>query len=180
MGFLDRITRIFGHSEPKRHPVASDAPDDFPGWPAVTHPKFGSIFLEDEYGDYSMWLASECRFQHYTGPIDISFAGDLIRPRAEAIQACDWADENWNDVLKLIESEAYTRFYKPYADHFKGVPKYASPDQLWGTETLLGMGFKDRNDFSITLQFQWQQPGDDHQITFYVEEGKCVSHSVDG
>ncbi|XAM00386.1 hypothetical protein OT109_03155 [Phycisphaeraceae bacterium D3-23] len=180
MGLLDRLIQLFGGSAPQRHPTSSDSPAEFPAWTAFHHPSIGHIYLEDEDGDHSMWLASEFRFQRYHEPIDANFDGDLAKPSSKSIKAYDWINANWPVSLQTIQDQAFNDFYKPYAANFKGVPEFESPDQLWGTETVLCLGITDRDNYEITLRFTWQKPKDDHAITFYIEDGRCVTHSVDG
>jgi hypothetical protein len=39
---------------------------------------------------------------------------------------------------------------------------------------------RSRTDFTVTLRFAWQEAEDLHLITFYIEDGQCLTHSVDG
>lgn len=140
------------------------------------HPVIGEMFDED-----NDWIAENVSLAISGRSVQVVLAqGESTGPSQDALYGFDWIVSNWEEVLNIIENQAFERFYRPYTDAVSGVPQFDSPDQLWGSEILLGIQVSTENHFAITLRFNWQQLDDKHEITFYVEDGKCQTHSVDG
>lgn len=139
------------------------------------HPRLGILYPEDDD-----WQADEVTVPFAGDPIDVCLAGGTDDgPSAEALLAYEWCEQNWGGVLTLIQDQAF-EFYLPYADAVSSVPKFETADALWGTEEVISLRVFSKNDFTVTLCFSWQEEADPHLVTFYVEEGACKSHSVDG
>ncbi|MEM8960798.1 MAG: hypothetical protein AAGD38_04905 [Acidobacteriota bacterium] len=139
------------------------------------HPKLGELYPEDVD-----WQTDEVLVPFYKTAISVCLAGGSDSgPSIAALSGYDWIESHWAEVLKLIQNQAF-EFYRPYADAVAGVPVFDSPERLWGTETLLDIRVFAQDDFTVTMRFAWQERGDPHQVAFYVEEGRCDTHSVDG
>ena len=95
------------------------------------------------------------------------------------MQGYEWVEANWPEVLNIISDQAF-EFYQPYADAVATVPTFDSPKAIWGTEQLINLRIFAKDDFTVSMRFSWQEDQDPHEITFYVEEGQCLTHSVDG
>jgi len=54
------------------------------------------------------------------------------------------------------------------------------PIACWGTEEVMSVRVRSKADFEISLRFAWQEAEDPHVVTFYIEDGECLTHSVDG
>ena len=141
-----------------------------------THPKLGVMFPED-----TDWIASEAKVPFAASPIEVCLCGEegAAGPSQEALVAYDWLSSHWADVFRLIEGQAFA-FYEPYRDAVSSVPEFASPHLLLGTEEVCGVRVRSKDDFEISLRIAWQEAEDPHVITFYVEDGQCLTHSVDG
>ena len=139
------------------------------------HPKLGELYHEDVD-----WQSDQAAVSFCHSPIEVCLAdGSDDGPSEAAMSGYEWVESHWEQVRELIQDQAF-EFYEPYADAVDGVPKFESPSQLWKTEIVLGLRMFSRDEFSVTLRFEWQQNDDPHEVTFYVEGGKCESHSVDG
>ncbi|MBA2115491.1 DUF6985 domain-containing protein [Bremerella alba] len=139
------------------------------------HPELGQFEL-----DFNIWLNEDATPHFVDGEIIVFFAnGTEDAPSPESLEGYEWIAANWPQVLSLIEAQVW-EYYEPYADNVEGVPKFNSVQEVWGTELLLGLNIVSKIDFEVTLQFEWQADEDDHEITFYVEDGQCDMHSVDG
>ncbi|GMV79989.1 MAG: hypothetical protein AMXMBFR7_11730 [Planctomycetota bacterium] len=139
------------------------------------HPKLGELYPEDVD-----WQTDKATVPFSNTPIEVCFAnGSKDGPWPAALTGYDWIESHWSEVLGLIQDQAFD-FYSPYADAVAGVPVFASPEKLWGTEELLCVRVSTKDDFEVTLRFKWQEKEDPHVITFYVEKGRCETHSVDG
>lgn len=140
-----------------------------------SHNDLGALYLED-----TDWNSDDVSVPFAENLIDVSLAnGSRNEPSVAALSGYQWIQNNWQAVLSLIQEQAF-EFYSPYADAFEGVPRFDTPTDLLGSEILRYLRVFNKDDFEITLRFKWQEPDDSHEITFYVEDGKCKSHSVDG
>lgn len=139
------------------------------------HPRLGELYPEDVD-----WQTDQVSVPFCKAPIAVCLAdGSDDRPSKEALSGYDWIESHWREVLVLIQDQAF-EFYKPYADAVAAVPEFESPEQLWGTEVLLNVRVFSKDEYTVTFRFRWQQEQDPHEITFYVEDGRCKTHSVDG
>ncbi|MDJ0710805.1 MAG: hypothetical protein QNJ14_10460 [Woeseiaceae bacterium] len=140
-----------------------------------THPVLGELYPED-----IDWCVDEAAVPFHASRVHICLAeGGEDAPSDSANAGFDWIAANWKQVQKLIEQQAF-EFYRPYADAVATVPKFAAPNELWGTDRLVSLRVYSVDDFSVTLRFDWQEDSDPHEVTFYVERGICETHSVDG
>lgn len=143
--------------------------DDF------VHPKLGQLYAEDVD-----WQTDEVSVPFSKSPIEVCLAdGSDDGPSQAALSGYEWLESHWQEVLGLIQEQAFA-FYEPYVDAVPSAPKIDTPKQLWGTEVLLSVRVFSKDDFTVTMRFAWQDDDDPHAITFYVEDGKCETHSVDG
>jgi hypothetical protein len=141
----------------------------------IVHPRLGELYPEDVD-----WQTDEALVPFCNTPIAVCLAdGSDDGPSEAALSGYEWIESHWREVLGLIQDQAFD-FYEPYADAVAGVPAFDAPEQLWGTETLLSVRVFSKDDFTITMRFTWQEDADPHEITFYVEDGQCETHSVDG
>ena len=142
---------------------------------AYIHPRLGELYAEDVD-----WQTDEVSVPFCDTPIEVCLAdGSDDGPSQAALAGYDWIESNWQQVRDLIQEQAF-RFYEPYADAVDGVPAFDAPEQLWGTEVVLSVRVFSKDDFTVTLRFRWQEEEDPHVVTFYVEDGQCETHSVDG
>ncbi|GAA4439765.1 DUF6985 domain-containing protein [Bremerella cremea] len=139
------------------------------------HPSLGTLFLEDD-----QWLTEEGEVTFVDEVIRIVFArGTEEGPSDASLEGFEWIDANWSKVLTLIEDQAF-EFYQSYDNSVEEFPEFAKPADIWGSEYLLGLRIFSPEEFEVTLQFDWQEEDDEHEITFYIEEGECNSYSRDG
>ena len=139
------------------------------------HDKLGLLYFED--GD---WNAENVSVPFVEDSIGVSLrAGIGGGPSPAALSGYKWIEKNWKTVLSIVQDQAF-QFYAPYADAFDGLPQFESPGELIGTERLCYLRVFSKEDFEVTVIFDWQVPGDEHEITFYVEGGECKTHCVDG
>ena len=139
------------------------------------HNEIGQLYLDD-----TDWNADEVSVPFAENEIGVSLAdGSKDGPSPAALSGYQWIKSNWQSALALIQDQCF-EFYSPYAEAFEAVPGFATPADLLGSEILQYLRIFDKDDFEITLRFTWQEPDDNHEITFYVESGHCESHSVDG
>ena len=139
------------------------------------HPRLGELYPEDVD-----WQTDEVSVAFSKTPIAVCLAdGPDDGPSQAALSGYDWLESNWPEVLRLIQDQAF-EFYESYADAVAGVPPFNTPEQLWGSESLLSVRVFSKDDFTVTMRFIWQEDQDPHEITFYVEDGGCETHSVDG
>jgi hypothetical protein len=132
------------------------------------------------YAENFAWQTDEVSVPFAEAAIAVSFTNCSAEgPLEEALSGYDWIEFHWPQVRSLIQEQAFA-FYEPYADAVPGVPRFDAADQLWGTEVLLSIELSSKHQFSITMRFEWQEEDDPHQITFYVVDGRCQTHSVDG
>jgi hypothetical protein len=140
-----------------------------------SHNELGALYLED-----TDWNVDDVSVPFVKNVIGVSLAaGSENGPSLAALSAYQWIQSNWPAVLSLLQEQAF-EFYLPYAHAFEGVPCFDTPTDMLGSEILQYLRVFNKDDFEITFRFGWQEPGDDHEITFYVEDGTCKSHSVDG
>lgn len=139
------------------------------------HPRLGELYPEDVD-----WHTDEVSVPYCKTSIAVCFAGGTDDgPSEAAISGYDWIESHWSEVLGLVQDQAFD-FYGPYADAVTGVPVFDAPEQLWGTETVLSVRVFAKDDFTVTMRFSWQEEQDPHEVTFYVEDSRCDTHSVDG
>ena len=140
-----------------------------------THSPLGELYPEDVD-----WCADDASVSFHSSRVHVCLAeGTENGPSDSALAGYEWIAANWEQVKAMIESQPF-EFYQPYADAVAEVPRFESPSELWGTEELTGLRVFARDDFSVTMRFRWQEESDPHEVTFYVEGGLCVTHSVDG
>jgi len=140
-----------------------------------SHSDLGLLYLED-----TDWNVDDVSVPFVENLIGVSLAnGSENEPSLTALSGYQRIQNNWPAVLSLLQEQAF-EFYLPYAHAFEGVPRFDTPIDLLGSEMLQYLRVFNKDDFEITLRFKWQEPDDSHEITFYVEDGKCKSHSVDG
>lgn len=139
------------------------------------HPKLGTMLPED-----TDWIV-RASVPFASRPIEVCLAGEDegIAPSSDSLAGYDWISAHWPRVLDLIADQAFD-FYEPYRDAVASVPKFESPGAMWGTEVLSSVRVRSKDDFEVSLRFAWQEEDDPHVITFYVEDGRCRTHSVDG
>lgn len=139
------------------------------------HHKLGKLYLEDVD-----WQTDEASVPFCKTPVEVCLAGGSeTGPSQAALSGYDWIESHWQKVLVLMQDQAFD-FYEPYADAVASVPVIDTSTQLWGTESILNVRVFAKDDFSVTMRFTWQEDEDPHEVTFYVEDGKCEVHSVDG
>lgn len=139
------------------------------------HADLGSLHREDVD-----WNAEDVIVPFAESRIGVSLAdGSESGPSRAALFGYKWIQSNWQGVLSLIQKQVF-EFYSPYADAFDGVPEFNTPRDLLRSARLRYLRIFGKDDFELTLRFDWQEPGDSHEVTFYVEGGKCGTHSVDG
>jgi hypothetical protein len=140
------------------------------------HPKLGLMFAED-----IDWIAMKARVPFSKTPVDVCLGGEegADGPSQEALAGYDWLSSHWPEVFRLIEAQAFD-FYEPYRDAVPSVPRFGAARLLFGTEEVCGIRVHSKTDFEISTRFAWQEAEDPHVVTFYVEGGKCITHSVDG
>ena len=139
------------------------------------HPILGELYPEDVD-----WQTDETIVPFSGEPIAVCLAeGSSAGPSAEASAGFDWIAANWSSVLTLIQSQAF-QFYEPYLEAVPGTPDFQEPEQIWGTEILSSVRVTAEDEFEVTMRFVWQADADPHEVTFYVENGQCESHTVDG
>ena len=139
------------------------------------HATLGEFYFEDW-----VWETDQATVPFCDHPIAVCLAGEEDNgPSDDAIAGYEWIVSNWPGVLKIMSDQAFD-FYRPYVDAEASVPKFDSPDALWGTERLMSIYINSKDDFTVTMYFDWQKEHDTHEITFYIEQGKCLAHSVDG
>lgn len=132
------------------------------------------------YRDDVDWNADDVSVPFVENLIGVSLAeGTEDGPSPAALSGYEWIQDNWSAVLSIIREQAFD-FYSPYADAFDEVPNIGTPEDLSGTEKLEHLRIFSKDDFEVSLRFDWQVLGDGHEITFYIEDGRCHSHSVDG
>ena len=141
---------------------------------SYNHPTFGGFELED-----TDWLASSSTVPFLGYAIDVMLEGTEEKPTDKALKAYETISSNWNETLEKIKEQAF-QYYEPYADAFPSVPKLDSAEKLWGTEKVLFINIRSEDEYEVTMRFDWQEEEDDHQITFYIEDGVCETHTVDG
>lgn len=141
-----------------------------------THPQLGTLFPED-----TDWIASSVTVPFSPEPIEICLASEEegAEPPHEAIEGYDWVSSHWPEVFRIFEDQAFA-FYEPYRDAVPSVPQFDTPGALLGTEQLSSVRVFSKMLFEVSLRFQWQEAEDPHTITFYIEDGVCRTHSVDG
>jgi len=140
-----------------------------------SHDDLGLLYLEDVD-----WNADGVSVPFVENLIGVSLAdGSEDGPSPAALLGYQWIQSNWSAVLSIIQEQAFD-FYAPYADAFDEVPGFDGPKDLLGSEKLEYLRIFSKDDFEVSLRFNWQAPGDSHEITFYIEGAKCNSHSVDG
>lgn len=140
-----------------------------------THPELGELYPDDVD-----WQSDSATVRFSDAPVEVCLAnGTETGPSAVALAGYEWVAANWPQVLRSIENQAFD-FYEPYAAGVPGTPGFDSPSELWGTEELLSILVFSKDDFSVSMRFAWQQASDPHIVTFYVENGVCETHSVDG
>lgn len=142
----------------------------------VSHPTLGPLSQEAE----DWWLAENVAVPFASESVSVLFTdGDENGPSAGALAGYEWIASHWNDVLATVEEQAF-EFYEPYADAIKNIPVFDKPHDIWGTQVVLHLSIFSKDDYSVTMRFQWQHKNDGHEITFEVEDGRCETHSVDG
>lgn len=140
------------------------------------HPQLGRMLPED-----TDWIAPKAKVPFAASSIEVCLGGEegANGPSDEALAAYDWLSSHWPDVFRLIEGQAFG-FYEPYRAAFTRVPHFASSHLLLGTEEVCSVRVHTKSDFEVSLRFTWQEADDPHIVTFYVEDGQCLTHSVDG
>ena len=139
------------------------------------HPVLGELYPEDVD-----WCTDKVEVTFHEAPIQVCLAnGTDDGPSGRANAGYGWIAANWGEVLQTVEDQAF-EFYRPYADAVASVPSFRQPSDLWGTERLLSLRIFAADDFTVTLRFDWQEPDDPHEITFYVEDGICNTYTADG
>ena len=83
----------------------------------------------------------------------------------------------WPTLRPLVEEEAF-ELQRNYLE--SALPSSATRSHVWNTMvdptvTCLGDG-----NYELSCRFTWQNPGDSHVVTFYVEGGELRGHSFDG
>lgn len=139
------------------------------------HPRLG-VLLQDDVD----WLAEDVHVPFCAGRVEVCLgAGTDDGPSQAALAGYDWIEAEWPSVLALIQEQAF-EFYSPYSDAVDGLPVFAAPADLWGSEQPVSIRVFAKDEFDVTLRFVWQEAADPHVVTFYVENGRCRTHSVDG
>lgn len=160
----------FSQSVPLREPSEGDALEL-----RYNHPKLGELYWEE-----GTWCNEQATVSMSSVPICVFLdGGGSEAPSDTALAGYDWIQSHWSEVLQLIQEQA-SDFYEPYADAMTGVPRFEDPTQIWGTEVLLTLRVKSKETFTVSMRFTWQETSDPHDVTFYVSDSRCVSHSVDG
>ena len=123
---------------------------------------------------YKFAWRTEVRMARLTAPMRdtiglLETGGRYFRP-SNSRRSSTRADQNAPTNLDVAQQ----------ADAVTAVPRFAHPSDLWGTERLLSLRIFAAGDFTVTLRFDWQDPSDPHEITFYVEGGACITHTADG
>jgi len=140
------------------------------------HPTLGELYPEDVD-----WMTDEVSLPFCNHPISVILInGDDSGPSAESLEGYDWRSTHWPETLALIELIAFEQFYLPYADANDAVPRFDTPAAIWGTEQLICLCVSSKDLFQVSMRLDWQAPSDHHEITFYIEQGKCITLSVDG
>ena len=139
------------------------------------HQKLGELYPEDVD-----WQTDAVSVPFSDTAIEVCLAdGSDEGPSQDALAGYEWLESHWQQVRGLIQEQAFD-YYEPYAETVDGVPSFETPEELWGTEVVLSVRVSSKADFTVTLRFTWQEDDDPHDVTFYVENGGCTTHSVDG
>lgn len=140
----------------------------------INHPQLGTIIYSP-----GGWQVEHYKIDRFDN-IWCILEGTIESPSQNAINACLWAQDNWDQIFNLIAQTAFEDVYKPYADSPFDVPQINSAEELKPAARLSGFSFKTQNTFELTLRFTWQDPNDDHLISFHIEDGTCIGTSFDG
>ena len=136
--------------------------------------------LDELYPDDVDWQTDEVLVSFSKTPIAVCLAdGSDDGPSQAALVGYDWVESHWDKVLQLIQEQAF-RFYASYADNVAGVLSFNTPEQFWKSASLISVRVFSKDNFGVTMRFAWQERHDFHEITFYVEDGRCDAYSVDG
>jgi len=159
MGILERL---FGNSGSKPVPVDT------------IHPIFGSIYMDTD----SSWFAETSDPFGCKGNPSLSIDGDDTGPFLASVDTFRQLRDNWTSIASTIAETLLELNHNYFSDNPD--KQLETADGIWDTAELLSVSVGPDGNASLTYIFDWQLPGDDHQITVYLEKWNPTGTSIDG
>ncbi len=154
--------RLFGSK--KTRPLPSN----------VQHPVFGPIYMDTE----SSWFADSSDSIGCEGVPSVSIEGDDDGPFPGSVETYERLRSDWKSIAPVVAELLLELNHNYFSD--EPSEQIHDPELLWESATLLAVCVGPDGDLSLTYTFNWQRPGDGHQITVYLKNWIPDGTSVDG
>ncbi len=153
------LSKLFG-----RPSAASDA--------AIQHPILGSVRRHADYG----WVAAETGLEIGRPCLE---SGEQAVPSSESERAALCA--RFAELLRELKPQLASCLFDLYENyHSEGGGTLEDKEAIWSTARLHSIGVDSAETIVLSYTFDWQDAGDDHVVSVYVEKGKVAGASIDG
>lgn len=140
----------------------------------MNHPVFGPIYMDTD----TSWFSESSMSIGCEGTPSLSIDGDENGPFADSATTYEKLKSDWESIAPKIADP----LLELNANYFSDEPELQIRDTqcLWESATLLSICVGTDGNLSMTYTFDWQRPGDGHEITVYLENWNTKGVSVDG
>jgi hypothetical protein len=124
------------------------------------------------------WFAGSVASLGCKGSPSLSIDGNDAGPFAGSATTYQRIHSEWDSLRTMVAETLLELNHNYFSDH--PAKMLDSADAIWPTAELLAMCVGPDGCFSLTYVFDWQIPGDGHQITAYFEDWESKGCSIDG
>jgi hypothetical protein len=145
----------------------------------IDHPVLGRMSrFRSYFGQGFGWGIKEVHPLGFRGEPSLSLNGDENGPTADCVSTYTRLRKEWNIFGPIVAKE----LFQVNQDYFSDEPGRAlhSIDEVWGSSENPSIDIYGEGSFSLTFEFDWQDPRDGHITTVYFQDWRPHGIAVDG
>ncbi|MBI1347713.1 hypothetical protein GC163_15670 [bacterium] len=141
----------------------------------IDHQILGDIYSDDRG---RVWHADEVQTIGCRGRPSLLIYGDKHGPFPVCVETYQQIYSGWSRIEPTISQEILQLNHNYVGENASEAIQ--SPELVWSSTELLGIGVEADGCFDLTYRFDWQKKSDGHEITMVFKEWEFQSYYIDG